>query len=409
MYNRRKESKGGEREREGIMREFTVPNWDLSHPRQGMATESKSHVVPLSNYEVAELTWEHGQLAMRGLGGILPSAPTKPAWSIAGDTLESIVHQAQGQKQHPIPVPQLHDWNPAHTSSIGQSSTGKRSESPGHVLGPGSTKRMRSECAKCGRSHSGSIREEHADCSGTSTASATFCKEKDTTMKTRASFESTQSLKSATHGGLENQNEERETKGETGRSHWTRRNQAAAVHNQSERRRRDRINQKIKALQRLVPNASKTDKASMLDEVIEYLKQLQAQVQMMRAGNIPQMMLPLAMQQYLQMSPLARMGIGPGLGMGMAVFDTSNMASVVPHSLRLLNPMAAVAATGPSFVPPPFPVPTMIPPGSSQARTASDVAANNPSMNMELYNKMAALYHQQADPKAQPTSSPLPS
>ncbi|KAK1403103.1 hypothetical protein POM88_002708 [Heracleum sosnowskyi] len=43
-------------------------------------------------------------------------------------------------------------------------------------------------------------------------------------------------------------------------------------------RRRSRINEKLKALQNLIPNSNKTDKASMLDEAIEYLKQLQLQV-----------------------------------------------------------------------------------------------------------------------------------
>ncbi|KAB2021809.1 hypothetical protein ES319_D07G165800v1 [Gossypium barbadense] len=36
-----------------------------------------------------------------------------------------------------------------------------------------------------------------------------------------------------------------------------------------------------------------TDKASMLDEVIEYLKQLQAQVQIMSNMNVPQMIYQL--------------------------------------------------------------------------------------------------------------------
>ncbi|EMS47534.1 Transcription factor SPATULA [Triticum urartu] len=67
---------------------------------------------------------------------------------------------------------------------------------------------------------------------------------------------------------------------------------AAEVHNLSEKRRRCKINEKMKALQSLVPNSSKlieamlygrrrlqTDKASMLDDAIEYLKHLQLQVQ----------------------------------------------------------------------------------------------------------------------------------
>lgn len=47
----------------------------------------------------------------------------------------------------------------------------------------------------------------------------------------------------------------------------------------TEQRRRDRINEKMKALQELIPNSNKVDKASMLDEAIEYLKTLQFQLQ----------------------------------------------------------------------------------------------------------------------------------
>ncbi|GER40103.1 phytochrome interacting factor 3 [Striga asiatica] len=59
----------------------------------------------------------------------------------------------------------------------------------------------------------------------------------------------------------------------------SKRSRAAEVHNLSERRRRDRINEKMRALQELIPNCNKADKASMLDEAIEYLKTLQLQVQ----------------------------------------------------------------------------------------------------------------------------------
>ncbi|GJM96826.1 hypothetical protein PR202_ga13694 [Eleusine coracana subsp. coracana] len=60
-----------------------------------------------------------------------------------------------------------------------------------------------------------------------------------------------------------------------------RRARAAEVHNLSERRRRDRINEKMRTLQELIPHCNKvTDKASILDETIEYLKSLQMQVQM---------------------------------------------------------------------------------------------------------------------------------
>ncbi|XP_008776593.2 transcription factor PHYTOCHROME INTERACTING FACTOR-LIKE 13-like isoform X2 [Phoenix dactylifera] len=87
----------------------------------------------------------------------------------------------------------------------------------------------------------------------------------------------------------------------------TRRSRAAEVHNLSERRRRDRINEKMKALQELIPHCNKTDKASMLDEAIEYLKSLQLQVQIMWMGSgMGPMMFP-GVQQYM-----SRMGMGVG-------------------------------------------------------------------------------------------------
>ncbi|XP_028093955.1 transcription factor SPATULA-like isoform X3 [Camellia sinensis] len=65
----------------------------------------------------------------------------------------------------------------------------------------------------------------------------------------------------------------------------SKRSRAAEAHNLSEKRRRSRINEKLKALQKLIPNSNKTDKASMLDEAIDYLKQLQLQVQMLTMRN----------------------------------------------------------------------------------------------------------------------------
>ncbi|CAN0914017.1 Transcription factor PIF5 [Linum grandiflorum] len=94
-----------------------------------------------------------------------------------------------------------------------------------------------------------------------------------------------------------------------------RRARAAEVHNLSERRRRDRINEKMKALQELIPNSTKTDKASMLDEAIDYLKslQLQLQVMWMGSGMAAQGVMFPGMQHYM-----SRLGMGMGLGMGLA-------------------------------------------------------------------------------------------
>ncbi|MQM02328.1 hypothetical protein Taro_035097 [Colocasia esculenta] len=110
------------------------------------------------------------------------------------------------------------------------------------------------------------------------------------------------------------------------------RSRAAEVHNLSERRRRDRINEKMRALQELIPNCNKVDKASMLDEAIEYLKTLQMQVQFMSMGGglcMPPMMLPPGVQgmrppHMAPFSPMAvGMGMGMGLGFGMGVLDMS--------------------------------------------------------------------------------------
>ncbi|RLM93315.1 transcription factor APG-like isoform X1 [Panicum miliaceum] len=114
-------------------------------------------------------------------------------------------------------------------------------------------------------------------------------------------------------------------------SRGTKRSRTAEVHNLSERRRRDRINEKMRALQELIPNCNKIDKASMLDEAIEYLKTLQLQVQMMSMGSglcIPPMLLPPTMQ-HLQIPPIAHFPhLGMGLGYGMGVFDMNSTPAV---------------------------------------------------------------------------------
>ncbi|CAL9095068.1 unnamed protein product [Musa textilis] len=104
------------------------------------------------------------------------------------------------------------------------------------------------------------------------------------------------------------------------------RSRAAEVHNLSERRRRDRINEKMRALQELIPNCSKVDKASMLDEAIEYLKTLQLQVQMMSMGSglcMSPAMLPGGMQ-HLRVPPIAQfaqMGMNMRFGYGMGMLN----------------------------------------------------------------------------------------
>ncbi|XP_038987269.1 putative transcription factor bHLH056 isoform X2 [Phoenix dactylifera] len=145
------------------------------------------------------------------------------------------------------------------------------------------------------------------------------------------------------------------------RGSGSKRSRAAEVHNLSEKRRRSRINEKMKALQNLIPNSNKTDKASMLDEAIEYLKQLQLQVQMlsMRNGlNLHPVYLSGALQP-LQTSQMC-MGFGADNGTAMNIgvgmlplnqesaardsFDLSNRPAsshqsiVIPSVTNITNP-----------------------------------------------------------------------
>nr|GLL42761.1 transcription factor PIF1-like isoform X2 [Ipomoea trifida] len=141
----------------------------------------------------------------------------------------------------------------------------------------------------------------------------------------------------------------------------SKRSRAAEVHNLSERKRRDRINEKMRALQQLIPRCNKLDKASILDEAIEYLKSLQLQVQMMSLGHgcgmIP-MMFP-GIQQYMP-----AMGIRMGMGMN---------PPVVPYP-------PATPMGGPRFPLPAFPMPppfAMADPSRIQASNHTDPMLNS--------------------------------
>lgn len=182
----------------------------------------------------------------------------------------------------------------------------------------------------------------------------------------------------------------------------TKRARAAEVHNLSERRRRDRINEKMKALQELIPHCNKSDKASMLDEAIDYLKSLQLQVQMMSMGcTMVPMMFP-GVQQY--MPP---MGMGMGMGMGMEMGMNRPMMpfpSVLPGSG--MPSTAANARLGPTFPMPAFHMLPHIPspdPTRIQATSQSDLLLNSiqnpnpPRMPSfpDPYQQFRGLHHMQ--------------
>ncbi|XP_059626132.1 transcription factor PIF1-like isoform X2 [Cornus florida] len=180
------------------------------------------------------------------------------------------------------------------------------------------------------------------------------------------------------------------------------RTRAAEVHNLSERRRRDRINEKMRALQELIPRCNKSDKASMLDEAIDYLKSLQMQVQMMTMGcSMVPMMFP-GIQQYM---PPIGMGMGMGMDMGMnrpmIPFPPVLAGSALPTS-------AAAAHLGPRYPMPAFHMPAALPdPSRMQATSQSDPLLHSlgtqpnqsrmPSL-VEQYQQYPGLYQMQIRP-----------
>lgn len=108
------------------------------------------------------------------------------------------------------------------------------------------------------------------------------------------------------------------------------------------------------------------DKASMLDEVIEYLKQLQAQVKAMSRMvhvNMPPspMMLPNMALQQLQMSMM-----GLARPMDVNALNRSNITTMpsVPHPAAPSNFNMPMPSPGASFVP--DPLATFLPAAQSQ-------------------------------------------
>ncbi|CAK9157314.1 unnamed protein product [Ilex paraguariensis] len=65
-----------------------------------------------------------------------------------------------------------------------------------------------------------------------------------------------------------------------------RRGQATDPHSIAERLRRERIAERIRALQELVPSVNKSDRAAMLDEIVDYVKFLRLQVKVLSMSRL---------------------------------------------------------------------------------------------------------------------------
>ncbi|KAJ6328421.1 hypothetical protein OIU77_010169, partial [Salix suchowensis] len=284
-----------------------VPSWEVDHnrataPKLSLRSHSNSSavpdVVPMLGYEVAELTWENGQIAMHGLGP--PRVPSKPVASTspskytwdkprASGTLESIVNQATCVPQcNKAPLGNGtgsdHDLVPWFNHHKASASATKTMDAFGSLLEPvcaptatqdedGLLTRKRARVARVPAppewsrdqsvNHSATFGKKDSQqmtvdsCErefGVGLTSTSFGSQENTSSGTNPC---TRTLTADENDSRGEGDEDDKKKGNGKSSVSTKRSRAAAIHNQSERKRRDKINQRMKTLQKLVPSSSK--------------------------------------------------------------------------------------------------------------------------------------------------------
>ncbi|KAM0821184.1 hypothetical protein ACQ4PT_029718 [Festuca glaucescens] len=451
-----------------------VPSWDLEEtvgagiapvsagPALRMASHTAPVAVPMPDQydEVAELTWEKGNIFWQGLlSRSAPKYPAAPApapsqmhaiGSGQGDhreTLEAVVGEAAARlSSHPHlaqpRAPAAAPWLGVGAPADGLVPCAARGDDAAEAEARRKRARLVGEdgrvCASQGSAAPG--RRESTllttldpcgtggdDLCGftTTTNNSTSLdhgspEETENTSFGGGASDSRCFSRRSQGDGLCDEAENVVIKGEAPMrsSICTKRSRAAAIHNESERKRRDRINQKMQTLQKLVPNSSKTDKASMLDEVIDHLKQLQAQVQMM--SRMSSMMMPMAMPHLqmsvmaniAQMAQMAQMGLGM---MNMAgplaqpAYAGLAPACTSPPRSSPCRPGTPPPPTGRSSPPPPCRTstpPPRLPSGAAECTgTHRSVRTSNQQQaqpnGMEAYNKMMAMYQKLSEQQAQ--------
>ncbi|KAJ0970523.1 hypothetical protein J5N97_018482 [Dioscorea zingiberensis] len=454
-----------------------VPSCDMDHETPNITSKAsppllhrhRHHHHPPSNaphastdYEVAELTWENGNVAMHGHGHARITKPIAkyPTSGTAGSgvawdkqhqngTLESIVDQATGTQLQALSpaTPSFISWlggaqYPHVATAVDalvpcSNSFGHHAQetsdpvpnlpsvagSSGDGRGKGRKRARGGEggwaCASQGSAAPTVVTlDDTCELYGGEDVGFTTTSSPDGEAEDRGGSPDTEntsfgghdsfshSKRSQKRDAVADEEGDKANKRALGVSSLsTKRSRAAAIHNQSERKRRDRINEKMRTLQKLVPNSSKTDKASMLDEVIDHLKQLQAQVQMMsRMSSIPQMMMPMTMPhlQMSMMANMAHMAQMAQMGLGLGMMDMTNLTRTAPAGIPpLLHPSAFTALSGGSWEPSSD---RMQPPGGPVPSDpfSAFMAHSTQSVNMDVYSKMAALYQQLYQQQQQP-------
>ncbi|VVA89714.1 unnamed protein product [Arabis nemorensis] len=128
------------------------------------------------------------------------------------------------------------------------------------------------------------------------------------------------------------------------------------------KRRRDEMSNKMLTLQQLVPNCHKTDKVSVLDKAIEYMKNLQLQLQVMSAMGtnpyIPPATLNFGMYNHHLLTAMAMAhGLNPANQMVLPpLIPPSNWplppftSLSFPHSSSSPQPLYGLVPCFPSFL-----------------------------------------------------------
>ncbi|KAL9362301.1 hypothetical protein Peur_045086 [Populus x canadensis] len=116
-----------------------------------------------------------------------------------------------------------------------------------------------------------------------------------------------------------------------------RRGHATDPHSIAERLRREKIAERMKNLQELVPNSNKVDKASMLDEIIEYVKFLQLQVKVLSMSRLGAAGAVIPLLTDGQPEGHNSLSLSPSAGLRIDISPSADQIAFEQEVLKLLE------------------------------------------------------------------------